>query len=81
MPQYMTADEWRELERQSEIKHEYIDGQVYAMAGGTLAHSFIISEPEDPCHSGMGMNGESFVGAWALVVPSCMTKPSLSFPV
>ena len=40
-PQYMTVDEWRELERQSEVKHEYIDGQVYAMAGGTLAQSFI----------------------------------------
>ena len=40
MPQYMTIDEWRELQRQSEIKHEYIDGQVYAMAGGTLDHSF-----------------------------------------
>jgi len=41
MPQYMTVDEWRELERQSETKHEYIDGQVYAMAGGTLDHSFV----------------------------------------
>ena len=41
MPQYMTVDEWRELERQSEVKHEYIDGQVYAMAGGTLDHSFV----------------------------------------
>jgi Uma2 family endonuclease len=40
-PQYMTVDEWRELELQSEVKHEYIDGQVYAIAGGTLAHSFI----------------------------------------
>jgi len=41
MPQYMTVDEWRELEQQSEVKHEYIDGQVYAMAGGTLDHSFV----------------------------------------
>ncbi len=41
MPQHMTVDEWRELEQQSEIKHEYIDGQVYAMAGGTLDHSFV----------------------------------------
>ncbi len=40
IPQYMTVDEWRELELQSEIKYEYIDGQVYAMAGGTLDHSF-----------------------------------------
>src|SRR5664279_2654404 len=35
----MTVDEWRELERTSEVKHEYVDGYVYAMAGGSLAHS------------------------------------------
>src|SRR5690242_16681688 len=40
-PHHMTVDEWRELEEHSDIKHEYIDGQIYAMAGGTLAHSFI----------------------------------------
>ena len=33
---------WREylaLERASNIKHEYLDGQIYAMAGGTPAHA------------------------------------------
>src|SRR5437867_3393958 len=41
---FMSVDEWRALERQShDIKHEYIDGQVYAMAGGSLAHSRISS--------------------------------------
>ena len=40
--QFMNVDEWRALERQShDIKHEYIDGLVYAMAGGSLAHSRI----------------------------------------
>jgi Uma2 family endonuclease len=39
---YMTVDEWRDLERTShDIRHEYIDGRVYAMAGGTLAHAYI----------------------------------------
>jgi Uma2 family endonuclease len=37
----MTVEEWRELERTSEVKHEYIDGYVYAMAGGSTAHSRI----------------------------------------
>jgi Uma2 family endonuclease len=38
----MSVEEWRELERTShDIKHEYIDGHVYAMAGGTLAHSHV----------------------------------------
>jgi len=38
----MTVDEWRELEQTShDTKHEYIDGQVYAMSGGSLAHGSI----------------------------------------
>ncbi len=42
LPQQMSVDEWRELERTShDSKHEYIDGRVYAMSGGSLAHSRI----------------------------------------
>jgi len=38
----MTVDEWRELEQNNhDIKYEYIDGQVYAMSGGSLAHGRI----------------------------------------
>ena len=38
----MTVDEWRQLERSShDVKHEYIDGQVFAMAGGSLAHASV----------------------------------------
>ena len=41
-PRRMTVDEWLELERTShDIKHEYIDGWVYAMSGGSLAHGRI----------------------------------------
>ncbi len=43
-PQYMTVDEWRELEQTTpDAKYEYIDGQVYLMSGGSLAHSRISS--------------------------------------
>jgi len=37
----MTVTEYLELERHSEIKYEYIDGHVYAMAGGTPDHSIL----------------------------------------
>lgn len=38
----MTVEEWRALERAShDIKHEYIDGHVYAMSGGSLSHGRI----------------------------------------
>lgn len=39
---HVTVEEWREMERRShDAKHEYIDGQGYAMAGGSLAHGRI----------------------------------------
>src|SRR5579859_2344362 len=38
----MTVEEWRDLERANpEAKYEYIDGQVYFMSGGSLAHARI----------------------------------------
>lgn len=41
-PEHMSVDKWRELERNShDVKHEYIDGRVYAMSGGSLAHGRI----------------------------------------
>lgn len=35
---YLTADEYLDLEERSDTKHEYIDGQAYAMAGASDAH-------------------------------------------
>ncbi len=30
---YFTSEEYLEMEEQSDIKHDYIDGYIYAMAG------------------------------------------------
>lgn len=35
---YISSQEYLENEKASQIKHEYIDGQVYAMAGASDAH-------------------------------------------
>lgn len=35
---YLTTEEYLDFEDKSDIKHEYIDGQVYAMAGASDAH-------------------------------------------
>ncbi|HEY9770147.1 MAG TPA: Uma2 family endonuclease [Coleofasciculaceae cyanobacterium] len=35
---YLTIKEYLQLETDSDIKHEYIDGEVYAMAGATDTH-------------------------------------------
>jgi Uma2 family endonuclease len=38
---FLTPEAYLELEEKSNIKHEYIDGQVYAMAGKTDTHNTI----------------------------------------
>ena len=35
---YLTLEEYLHLEEQSPVKHEYIDGQIYAMAGASDPH-------------------------------------------
>jgi Uma2 family endonuclease len=37
----LSPQEYLELERSSEEKHEYADGEIFAMSGGSLAHSTI----------------------------------------
>lgn len=38
---HLTPEEYLKLEETSPIKHEYIDGQAYAMAGTTDTHNTI----------------------------------------
>lgn len=38
----MTVDEYLEFERDSEIRHEFIDGEIYAMAGASPSHNRIV---------------------------------------
>ena len=40
---YITPDEYLEMEEQCDVKHEYIDGYVYAMAGANDPHVTIAS--------------------------------------
>jgi Uma2 family endonuclease len=37
----MTVEEYLAFEATSQVKHKYVDGHVYAMAGGTLDHDRI----------------------------------------
>jgi Uma2 family endonuclease len=36
-----TAEQYLDLERRSEIRHEFLDGTVYAMSGASFVHSAI----------------------------------------
>jgi Uma2 family endonuclease len=39
----LTAEQYLEFENNSNARHEYVDGQVFAMTGGTAAHAVICS--------------------------------------
>jgi Uma2 family endonuclease len=40
-PQKMTAQEYLEWEAKQELRHEYVDGEILAMTGGTIPHTKI----------------------------------------
>ena len=39
----LTVEQYLALEAESEVKHEYIDGEIFAMTGGSANHSAIIA--------------------------------------
>ncbi len=41
IPQKMTVEEYLEWEAQQEIRHEYVNGEVFAMTGSTIPHNDI----------------------------------------
>ncbi|HAZ48369.1 MAG TPA: hypothetical protein DDW76_14575 [Cyanobacteria bacterium UBA11369] len=40
-PQNMTVDEYLEWEARQEMRHEYVNGEIFAMTGGSIAHNDI----------------------------------------
>lgn len=38
---YLTIDEYLQLEQYSEVRHEYLGGQIFAMSGGSKEHNLI----------------------------------------
>ena len=43
----LTVDEYLLREEQSEVRHEFYNGEVYAMAGGTITHNLLIDNVKD----------------------------------
>ena len=43
LPNKMTVEEYLAHEQETGIKHEYIDGEIFAMAGGSRHHTAIIT--------------------------------------
>lgn len=42
-----TIEEYLALERESEVKYEYWDGEIFAMSGGTLLHDQLMGNTDD----------------------------------
>lgn len=58
---YISKDEYLDMERNSEIRHEYYHGEVFAMAGGTPNHNRIVLNPANLLNAGFsGGNCEAF---------------------
>jgi Uma2 family endonuclease len=45
----LTPEEYLQFEEKSPIKHEYIDGQIYAMAGTTDTHNIVAGNISHNC--------------------------------
>ena len=41
-PHRYTPEEYFALENRSEVRHEYFEGEVFAMAGGSKVHNFLV---------------------------------------
>ena len=62
---YITEQEYLDGERISDIKHEYVAGQVYAMTGASANHNFIVA-------SIIGTSLQALKGKKCKVMPSDM---------
>ncbi len=52
--QRISVAQWRDLERTGDVRHDYIDGYIYAMAGGSRAHSAIAVNALAMLHAALG---------------------------
>src|SRR5262249_31741428 len=50
----LTPEEYLKAECQSPLRHEYVDGQIFAMTGTTAAHNIIYGDLFAELHSHLG---------------------------
>ena len=66
---HYTPAEYFALEERSEVRHEYFDGEVFAMAGGTKSHNLIAQNVLINLRAGLRGSGcQVFVGDVRLAV-------------
>jgi Uma2 family endonuclease len=66
-----TLDEYLALERESEVKYEFWNGEVFAMSGGTIAHERVMRNVNNLFQAGLRRGGcEVFGGNLQVKVPA-----------
>ena len=72
--EFWTVSQYLEFQRESESKHEYVDGEIYAMAGGSKNHNRIAGDFAALLNTKLPADGkcEAFVGDVLLEVRSTL---------
>ena len=64
-------EEYLALERESEIKYEFWNSEIFAMSGGTLAHNLIMDNVLNLLHAQLRVRGcRAFSSKRQIKVPS-----------
>lgn len=56
-PPKLTVEDYLKFEETSDVRHEFRDGQVYAMAGGTVNHNLLVDNVKDGLKAGIKGRG------------------------
>ena len=78
---YMSEAEYLEFERHSTIKHEFFNGQIFAMTGASISHNRISSNINGILHRQLrNKDCEAFVSEMRVYVPTTglYTYPDIS---
>ena len=59
---YLTPEEYLAFERKAKTKHEYLDGQIFAMSGASFTHNFITMNTANQLYNQL-VGGECQVAA------------------
>jgi Uma2 family endonuclease len=79
--EWITPEDYLEWERSSEIRHEYVDGRVYAMAGASDDHNRITGNIFGELHSALrGKRCEPFATDMKVRVPSLSVTDVFYYP-
>jgi len=66
---HYSLDDYFDIEEMSDVRHEYFDGEIYAMAGGTRDHNQI-SQNVSRAFDALRPRGRSYIAEVRLKTPS-----------